>query len=816
MRQKAQLIVILLTFYYNLNASAALLPFPTTLPKVNTAYDSILLKTWQGIKKRNIDPHTTKLVHRPKSEYPNDAVSEGAGYGMLVALYCNDQLYFNKIWDAAESSMWKEKYYDWWVDKNGDRSSSPSFQGAATDAEIDIALALIFADQLVKKGTWQAHKSPNDVSYAQRADTIINNIWTLMVENGIYLRPGANWGGMGFVNPGYFAPAFFRVFDEFETTDHNWQGLIDQCYTTIAASKGYEKGFVPDWMNPNGAFVETTTLGYNAYAGGQFLYKDAIRIYWRIATDYLWYNDPRAKTFLTKAMTFLDSPQKADFFQMNGDAVTDSFTLGDKSALYASRPRKEHSHLTTGMWACAAIAVGSQEIAEQFSDELLKFYTPGADFWGKVTDPNGEDTLHNEMYFDQFLAWFGASLLSGVFTNVWEDMKDPNPEITLAWKKEPILNTNDINASITPFIINGTFTKKARWTVELVHNDKSDTRAFSGSGESLFVNWNGLSAEGLPMSQGWYKVTISAKGLNQPIIHDVWLGKAFDLMEKNRLIVDDFRDADLTPFIGSKWTSYLDNHDRPGTKTAVKDFSVKTVDAKQWLNWSFHLEGSSVLGFDPYAALEWNCTTPEGNLDLSGLDTIVVTAKAQNPLSLSVQIITSDISDYTYFEDSLTLTSTSQEYSLPISGFKQRLNGSGKTLDLSKVKGIRFQIQATDNTENILLFSKISFSGNLSQIYKAPPEYIPLAVKKHTASRNSFNVRYALVENGIQFTLPHSTKMKSQILLFDTNGRSIARATMQKSEIFIPLTHDRLANKLLFAQIIHNGKKNVIPISIVR
>jgi hypothetical protein len=35
---------------------AALLPFPITLPAVSQSYDSILLKTWQGIKKRNIDP----------------------------------------------------------------------------------------------------------------------------------------------------------------------------------------------------------------------------------------------------------------------------------------------------------------------------------------------------------------------------------------------------------------------------------------------------------------------------------------------------------------------------------------------------------------------------------------------------------------------------------------------------------------------------------------------------------------------------------------------------------------------------------------
>ena len=33
------------------------------------------------------------------------------------------------------------------------------------------------------------------------------------------------------------------------------------------------------------------------------------------------------------------------------------------------------------------------------------------DYWGKASDTAFEDTLHNEMYFDQFLARF-ASLIS--------------------------------------------------------------------------------------------------------------------------------------------------------------------------------------------------------------------------------------------------------------------------------------------------------------------------------------------------------------------------------------------------------------------
>lgn len=70
---------------------------------------------------------------------------------------------------------------------------------------------------------------------------------------------------------------------------------------------------------------------------------------------------------------------------MDGNVVPeiDSFTLGNE----VTRPRAEHSHLTIGMWACAAIAVGEADLAQAFSDELLKYYESGADYWGNHPIP---------------------------------------------------------------------------------------------------------------------------------------------------------------------------------------------------------------------------------------------------------------------------------------------------------------------------------------------------------------------------------------------------------------------------------------------
>jgi len=772
-RSLSKVTAILITFY--LHASAAILPFPSPLPAVNASYDSVLLNTWNGIKKRMIDPYEVPLVHRPRSEEPHDAVSEGVGYGMLVALFCNDQTCFNKIWDAGEQHMWDDeaKCYNWRVNREGTVIGT----GAASDAEQDIALALIFADALVKKGTWQSHSSPRGVDYAARAQSIINSIWNSLVEDGRYLRPGTNWGGRSFLNPGYFAPAFYRVFDEYEQEDHNWSSVIDQCYQSIEASPGYDYGFVPDWMQPDGNYAGGDQLGYNAYAEGKAMYKDGIRVLWRIATDYIWYGEPRAKQFLDNALAFIQTPDRANFFQMDGSVVVDSFTLGNG----VTRPRAEHSPLTVGMWAAGVMGAGGPEAAEPFSTELLSFYEPGADYWGRSSDPDGEDTLHNEMYFEQFLSWFGAAQISGIFTNLVEDFKDSNPEIAAALIDTPLIDPLDINADFNPLRINARFNKSVRWTVELKHRDSADVSVqFAGSGTEASIKWSGSSASGKCMPQGAYRVIISARGMKQSYSRLVWLGRARDLRMGSRLIIDDFIDGDLRPYFGSGWGSYTEQSDGKNGATTIKRLEVVTEGESSELHWGFRLDGSQQIGFNPYAALEWTSVSPaiDSTFTLSGLDTIVFTARANSPVHLSLQLITSDIGDYTYFEDSVTVDTESREYHCAVNDFRQRLGGSGHTLDLSKCTAIRFQIQDVDGTENELIMESILFAGSLASIYTSPPPYIP-AEPGISVSRGRTAVsgvaRMIRTPRNISFELPAAEKSAS-LRIVSINGRTVATA----------------------------------------
>lgn len=413
----------------------AVLDLPNAQPKVDAAYwNAALDSTWQGLIRRNIQPYSegAGLIHRPKSEAPGDAVSEGVGYGMLVALYANDQASFNKMWDAANTVMWGQCYYNWQMAADGKITG----MGAASDAEEDIALALIFADKLVSAGKWKAYTSTKfGYDYKTHAQKILDCMWSSkqITSSGI-LAPGAGWGGNEFVNPGYFSPAWYKIFAKFDSNGDRWNQVVDKSYEIISKSPGYSMGMVPDWMTPNGGWVGSSGLGYNAYFESRGFYKDAIRILWRVAIDAIWFDEQRAKTFLKNALTFINSKggaKAANFYQIEkaGELLPadDKWTEFNNSKDTTTwRYRREHSHLTIGMWATAAMAVGEKDDRIAFSEEMGKFYE-GRDYFGLAKDESGalEDTLHNEMYFDQFLAWFGTSMMSGAFVNVIDAIDNP-------------------------------------------------------------------------------------------------------------------------------------------------------------------------------------------------------------------------------------------------------------------------------------------------------------------------------------------------------------------------------------------------------
>ncbi|MDD5456695.1 MAG: glycosyl hydrolase family 8, partial [Candidatus Margulisbacteria bacterium] len=144
-------------------AQASLL-YRSSYPAVNygakvVAWDTALTNTLAGYKSRFIDAYGTGLVHDTSrttvdGRIASASVSEGTGYGLLLFLWGNRQDDFDALWSAAVNKQQKSnnKLFKWIVDKNGYEVSFDGSTNNATDADEDIALALIFADRLKKLG----------------------------------------------------------------------------------------------------------------------------------------------------------------------------------------------------------------------------------------------------------------------------------------------------------------------------------------------------------------------------------------------------------------------------------------------------------------------------------------------------------------------------------------------------------------------------------------------------------------------------------------------------------------------------------------
>ncbi len=109
------------------------------------------------------------------------------------------------------------------------------------------------------------------------------------------------------VNPSYFAPYAYREFARIDP-EHNWKGLIDTSYEVLSRSLelplGKKKSALlpPDWIELNrtsGAMSAPNAAGISTNFGF-----DAMRVPWRIALDYRWNGEVRAKALLSK-MSFL-------------------------------------------------------------------------------------------------------------------------------------------------------------------------------------------------------------------------------------------------------------------------------------------------------------------------------------------------------------------------------------------------------------------------------------------------------------------------------------------------------------------------------
>lgn len=247
----------------------------------------------------------------------NSTVSEGIAYGMIISVMFDEQEMFDGFWKYARCFLNKSGLMDWYIAPDGQK---PLAVGAASDADEDMAWALIMADR-----QWGGGGSLGE-SYASVARRLIDAIYETEVDHDRWpdmFLPGDDWRGRDVFNPSYFAPNQYRLFGELSGKVREWQRVVDRGYEVLDrslndASGNRENGLVPAWCDSAGAPVE-------AFPGAMKNYQyDSARTPFRLAQDFAFYRDPRARAYLAKTSGF--------FAGVGADALVDGYTLDGQPA----------------------------------------------------------------------------------------------------------------------------------------------------------------------------------------------------------------------------------------------------------------------------------------------------------------------------------------------------------------------------------------------------------------------------------------------------------------------------------------------------
>ncbi len=286
---------------------------------------------------------------RVVSDQLDSTVSEGIAYGMMLSVAHDDQATFDGLWQYYQNNTNDVGVMHW---KRRGCEGTPVYDHGAADAELDAAMALIQAD--CKWGGYEA-----DATYLL---DVIRDFETATANGLRMLKPGDRFGGRECLNPGYFAPGYYRAFARYQPARAEfWEDLREDTYTLYDRMANASTGLVPDWSDDTGlagppCAMEIQATDATGAFGSNFAY-DAARAPWRMATDYVWWQETRSKALLTKMVE-----------TMNGNGGPSE--LGDTYALTGERLADNKTSVFSGTFTLAAMA-HSQAAADEYGQVFL-------------------------------------------------------------------------------------------------------------------------------------------------------------------------------------------------------------------------------------------------------------------------------------------------------------------------------------------------------------------------------------------------------------------------------------------------------------
>lgn len=342
---------------------------------------NLLQQSWIAYRDRFIQADG-RVIDR---ETDDRTVSEGQAYAMLRAVLINDRDTFSRTLNWAENNLSRKddkgKRTDMlWAWKWGQQPQGTwgtIDANFASDADVDATVALILAAR-----RWDCPE------YLDLAQDKLKDLWklsTVKVKRNRYLLPGPDAAfrqpeDLIVLNPSYFAPYAFRLFDQVDR--HNWMRLVDSSYTMLERSAQLSEVNLPsDWValhRKTGEFqaVQPTETLQTDYGF------DAYRVWWRIAWDLAWFQEPRAEQYLQQHLT--DLQQR---WQTQHKVPAEIDLQGQPLVDYEATSQYGMLHY--------AFRLINPEIAQQIYDQkLAPQYQNG--FWDS-----------DSAYYTQNLTWFG-------------------------------------------------------------------------------------------------------------------------------------------------------------------------------------------------------------------------------------------------------------------------------------------------------------------------------------------------------------------------------------------------------------------------
>lgn len=507
--------------------------------------------------------------YRVKFDDQSQTVSEGIGYGMLLAAYAGDRTVFDGLWLYYKDFRNSHGVMHWKISG----CNSVAAQNGATDAELDAAMALIVAHS-----QWG---SSGSINYQSDAKTLIGAIKAYEVESGSYvLKPGDMFGGSSLTNPSYFSPGYYRMYGEFTGDQTFWNNVASKTYQVInnnLSRNSAAGGLVSDWCTADGSY-SSSAGGY--FDGGKRYHYDAARTPWRITTDYIWYGTSDAKIYMKKASDFVrikvgGTKNIKDGYYQNGTA-------------YGSW----HNSTFVGAFANAAMGGDDQTHLNSSYSDLVS-----------INDASS--------YFNQTLKALYLFQLTG---NFWKPGSTPNSGggTTTPTNQAPAV-------SITSPANNSSFTAGANITISANASDTdgsiSKVEFYRGStkiGEDLnspySVSWSNIAAGSYTLTAKAYDnsgASTTSSGVNIAVTQNTVVSQSpyggTPWKIPGRIETENYD-------LGGTEVSYLDksagnagsayrNDDVDVESSADGGYNVGWVAAGEWLEYSVRVEASGKYDF---------------------------------------------------------------------------------------------------------------------------------------------------------------------------------------------------------------------------